>query len=205
MSMPTGRGFTLVELLVTTSLMALVGSATVGALAGGVRVWERARAFDAQEQAALIAGHRLRRDLHNVRRFSPVPFHGAYDRWTAAAVDASPVRDEVVAELGQFGYFLDERAHRLCRSFIPYRLLRAQRMTDRCHSVLEGVRRVRFSYFGSDPASGTLGWTGRWEADEPPMALKAELTVEASGRQPMTHTFVIALVQDGREAEENDE
>jgi hypothetical protein len=184
---------TVVELLVTTSLMALVGGATVAALSGGVRVWERAVTFGTQEQTILIAAHQMRRDLRNVHGFSKLRFDGVYDRWSAATVEAASGRQDGVAELGQLGYFLDERAHRLCRSFIPYRMLRTQELTDRCHGVLEGVRRVRFSYYGKDPASGEPGWAQRWEAAQQPMALKAELTVETASGQPTNQTLVIAL------------
>ena len=109
---PAHRGFTLLELLVTTSLMALVGGATVASLGGGIRVWERTVKFGSRQQSVLLAFDRLRRDLQNVRRFHLVPFKGEYDAFQVAAVEGQD-------ELGARGYFLDERRHLLCRSFVP--------------------------------------------------------------------------------------
>ena len=187
-------GFTLVELLVTTSLMALVGGAAVAALSGGLRVWERAAETGTGQESLLIAFTQLRRDLQNVRAFKPVPFDGAYDRFTFATADVEHPDATGPQEVGQRGYYLDELHHVLCRAYVPYRLMRRERITDRCRTVLEGVTRVRFSYFGTDKDSGAAGWSQHWRSTEAPIAVKAELAIQSDRRQPAsTQTFVINL------------
>lgn len=186
--------FTLVELLVTTSLMALVGGATVAALAGGLRVWEFTSRVGTSQPAALVAFDRMRRDVQNVRRFRPIPFTGSHEQCAFAAVERASPDAETPKELGRLGYFLDPRNHRLCRSFVPYRVMGRERLTDRCHAVLEEATRVRFSYFGSGDGSGHVGWSGSWEGHEPPLAVKCEVTVHERGREAITHTFLTTLV-----------
>ena len=187
-------GFTLVELLVTTSLMALVGGAAVAALSGGLRVWERAAETGTGQESLLIAFSQLRRDLQNVRAFKLVPFDGAYDRFTFATADVEHPDATGPREVGQRGYYLDEPHHILCRAYVPYRLMRRERITDRCRTVLEGVTRVRFSYFGTDKDSGTAGWSQHWRSTEAPIAVKAELVIQSDRRQPAaTHPFIINL------------
>ena len=187
-------GFTLVELLVTTSLMALVGAAAVAALAGGIRVWERAHETGLDHPACLIAFDRLRRDLHNTRRFKPVPFEGTYDQYAAAAVERADRDSTQPDEIGRLGYFLDERHHLLCRSFVPYRLVRRERLTDRCQAVLEDVTRIRFSYFGADEERGTTEWVEHWHATEPPLAVKCTLTIHRPHQEPVPQTLLVSLM-----------
>lgn len=187
-------GFTLVELLVTTSLMALVGGAAVAALSGGLRVWERAREAGTGQESLLITVSQLRRDLQNVRAFTPILFDGAYDRFTFATVDVEHPEASGPREVGQRGYYLDEPRHALCRAYVPYRLMRRQRITDRCQGLLEGVTRVRVSYFGTDEDSGNTGWSQHWHSNTPPTAVKAELTLQPDRRQPATtQSFIVNL------------
>ena len=95
-------------------------------------------------------------------------------------------------ELGRLGYFLDTRHHLLCRAFVPYRLGRRVRPTDRCHPALEDVQRVRFDYLGANK-EGDLRWFEHWDDPEPPVAIKASVEVKAEGRSSATHTFVVYL------------
>jgi len=185
------RGFTLVEMLVAASLMALVAGTTVAALNGGLSVWERASGVSRHEEAALITFSQLRRDLHNARRFSPIRFDGSYDAFTFAAAEASGDNPEGIAELGQLGYHVNGRHHTLCRTFVPYRRLRRARMRDQCHAVLGEIQKIRAAYFNG------AGWQERWEEEELPLAVKLAVTSE-SGE---TNTFVVSMAHLARPAE----
>jgi type II secretory pathway pseudopilin PulG len=198
------HGFALVELLLATSLMALAGGAAVASLAGGLQVWGRAREMGTAQQAALITLEQLRRDLQNIRPFRPIPFEGRYDRVEFAAAERPDDDPEAPGELGRLGYFHDGRRRTLCRSFTPYPQTRRRRLQDHCQVVLEGVSRVRFSYLGSAPtAGGAGGWQSSWEEATPPLAVRAEVSLQAAHREPSTHTTVIHLTG-ARRADEDE-
>jgi prepilin-type N-terminal cleavage/methylation domain-containing protein len=190
---PKGSGFTLVEMLIATSLMALVAGTIVAALAGGFRVWRRASEFGSHEQASLVAFDGVRRDLHNIRRFALVPFEGVYDQFTFPAAGQEVSDPAAPQEIGRLGYFLDERHDLLCRSFVPYRLVKRVRPRDRCQTLLEGVQRVRFEYFGAQEHTETASWSQRWESTTPPLAIRAALVIQENGQPPTTHSFVVYL------------
>ena len=175
----------------TTSLMALVAGATVSALAGGIRVWERSVEFGSHHQAALIAFTKLEHDLRNARPFAPVPFEGAYDQCTLAIVDRPSVPPNALPELGRLGYYLNERDHVLCRSFVPYPMAPRLRLKDRCQPVLEDVAKLRLRYFGHDEEGGAIDWSSHWRATHPPLAVQVELTLQAGGTRASTHAAVI--------------
>ena len=194
MSASDRSAFTLVELLVTTSLMALVGGVTVAALAGGLRVWERSHEASVNQHAVLVALDGLRKDVRALRQFRLVPFDGAYDHFEAAAVGRVDPDGDGPEELGRLGYFLEERRRLLCRSFVPYRLVKRQRLTDRCEIVLEDVTRIRVSYFGTDEDSGQTGWFEHWHSTAPPMALKGEVVTRTPHHAAVSQGFLVYLM-----------
>lgn len=183
----------MVELLVTVSLMALVGGAAVAALSGGIRVWQRAAGYGAQQQSSLITLERFRRDLQNVRQFHPVLFTGTYEQCSFAAVARAMPASDAPEEVGRLGYYLDERRHQLCRSFVPYRLMKRYRLTERCDPLLGGVMRLRFSYYGAEEAGHAPEWRERWEAAASPVAMKADLLVQADPRRTVPLAFTVVL------------
>ena len=199
------RGFTLLEMLITISLMALVAGAVVASVAGGFRVWRRVAVYGVHEQASLLAFEGLRRDLHSAMPFKLVPFSGAYDEMTFAAVGRNPHEPDAVKELGREGYYLDAVHDVLCRSFAPYRRSDEVRLKDRCEVVLEHVQRLRFDYFGAEQGTQEAAWTQSWDAKTAPMAVKMSVTLQ-DGREPATsHSTVVFLPAVGSNSEKKHE
>ncbi|MDA0577314.1 MAG: prepilin-type N-terminal cleavage/methylation domain-containing protein [Verrucomicrobia bacterium] len=69
-------GFSLLELLVVTMIMAVVVSAIGFCLAGGLRVWDAAQHFGKAESGGLVAMESLCGDLRNTFAFQAIGFHG---------------------------------------------------------------------------------------------------------------------------------
>ena len=187
------RGFTLVEMLITTSLMSLVAGAIVAAVTTGFRVWHRTTAAGVGVQRALIAYDQFNKDLRSYRRFSMVPFEGAYDAFTMPAVRQAPQDPAMPPELGGLTYYLDGRTHRLCRAFVPYRRSRRARPRDRCDAVLDHVSRFKFEYFGADGKGGGADWSSSWESAAPPLAVKASVTLQEPGYPPVSRSWLTSL------------
>jgi prepilin-type N-terminal cleavage/methylation domain-containing protein len=204
------RGLTFVEMLVAVSLLALVSMTAVATFTGGIRVWERVQAHGDQDKWLHLAVHELRRDLRNLRIFTPVPFEGDGSEFSAAAIVPSPPPPPYAKpgeapeeELGRVAYYFDAGRRRLCRSQHIYRGLEHARAHDTCQPVLERITRARFSYFGASPESGQVEWVGRWESPQPPMAVKVEFRYdEPTTRRPIERTVVVSLplyrVDDGQ-------
>lgn len=181
----SARGLTLVELLITTALMALTAGVTVSALAGGVRIWRRANEIGAERQLALVALAQVQRDLRNARRFAPVPFSGRAREASFASVDASATAE--VAELGRLGYYVDGRTKQLCRSFVPFRIAHRVRLQGRCRAVLEDVQAVQFAYLA--PSAGS--WAESW--DEPELPAAVRVTVRMADGAAGSHSIVVPV------------
>ena len=188
-------GFTLVEILITTSLMSLVAGAIIAALTSGVRLWQRTTVSGLSAQAALIAFDQFNKDLRSYRRFSMVPFEGTYDGFTVPAVHQFPRDPAMPEELGGLTYYLDGRNHRLCRAFVPYRLSRRVGSREQCETVLDHVGRFRLEYFGALHSGDPADWSGSWDSKAPPVAVKASVTLQESGRQPVSRSWLVSLAR----------
>lgn len=190
-------GFTLVEMLITTTLMTFVAGAIVAALTGGIRVWQRASSYRVDRQAALITFDQLRKDLHNHRAFTLVPFDGAYDAVAWPTVGRLAADPEAPMEIGRVGYYFDTRRHTLCRAFTPYRLMRHVDLRDRCDVVLEDVQQVRFEYFGGP--EGQADWAGSWRKEAAlPSAVKISVMTGPDRQHATTHNALIYLGATGQ-------
>ncbi len=200
------RGFTIVELLVSLALIALVGGTVVATFAGGIRVWERLQAQGSQDQWFEVAFEQFRHDLRNMRRFQLVPIKGAYDRISFPAIVESDTTDgRTVGEIGELGYFFNSSRRMLCRAGHPYRTLRYQRLTDDCHPVVTGVDRVQLSFYKYDEETRQGDWSSSWEEETPPLAVKLELGYQdRSTRRMITQSLVVHVpLADTRKAAED--
>ena len=70
------RGFTLLELLIATALVAVASAVILGGFAAGIRVWERAREFAGPATAARLAVAVVRKDLSNMLLCRAATFKG---------------------------------------------------------------------------------------------------------------------------------
>lgn len=185
-------GFTLVELLVTLSLVALVAGAVVAVMSGGLQIWERLQDQDALGQQLQIVLDSMRRELHNAQPFRPIPFEGSYDTFSFPALLEMDTADGLhLREVGRVGFFLDEGRHRLCKSQQPYRGLRSQLLKESCRPLIEGIDRLRFSYYVLDSSTGQYDWTGSWTADQPPLAVKIEVGYRESPKDKLSTKVLI--------------
>ena len=185
---------TLVELLVTLVLFALIAATLAATFAGGLKVWERFQTSGTREQWLEVAFDQFRRDLHDARRFQPIPFQGTYDTVSFPALVSTATETGDYQELGRVGYFWDGARRRLCRSHDPYRRLAHAGLKDTCETAMSDLDRLHLSYYTWDAANGTYSWSSSWSAAEPPLAVKLELTYnEPSSRRPVTQSLIVQV------------
>lgn len=176
------QGLSLVELVVSLSLVAMISGSTMATLSGGLAVWDRIQQHGVQQQWFQVAFEGLRRDLRSMRRFEPIGFTGDYDAVSFPAVlgAGGALTATEGNELGCVAYFFDSGRQRLCRSRIPYRRFASTRIKSACEPMLEGIRSIRFSYYVQEEHGSSFRWTGRAEGPEPPLAVKMEIRYDTT-------------------------
>ena len=194
-------GFTLVELLVTVSLLGMIAGTVAATFSGGMRVWERIQSRGTHGQWIEVTLDQVRRDIGSMRAFAPIEFKGEYDEVSFPALVSwtpRPTVDDKMPEPrdepGRRGYYFDSGRRMLCRSEHPYRLTRRYRLKDACSPVMTEVDRVRFSYCEVDPSKGACAWTDGWDADRPPVAVKMEIGYhDAITKRDASNTLIVQV------------
>lgn len=199
-----GRGFTLVEVMLATVLLAAGLALAFATLTAASRTATRGEALaERSERMRAVEGF-LRRRISAAR---PVAFHTgqANDRPQRFLGEAERMR--FVADLpdylgrgGPYSHdFRVERSDGAHRIVLALDIVSAGETVEdplgRAPDVLvDGLASARFRYRGIDPESGELGaWSDRWAAvDRLPVLVEANFT-DADGRK--WPTLVVAIPQ----------
>ena len=180
-------GFTLIELIISGSIMFLVFVAVYSVFSGGITVWKKAN-------QASGSGHDLRLDmeklgiqLRNSFRFSSIPFEGREDSIAFAALIDNAV--------GRLSYFVNED-NILCRRLQNYPEVFKKGESGKYDLLLSGIKELKFSYCYLDNATGDYKWKQDWVKDEQdtiPQAVKIELTFEKNPGEELKFARTIFL------------
>jgi general secretion pathway protein J len=161
-------GFTLLELLVTITLLAMLSLLLFGGLRFGVRAWDGAQAHGAGMDEMRVVQNLLQRELEQA--------YPAYD------VATDPVNPTVAFSGDENGVdFLAPAPQAMLSQGRAHIVLAGARdgghlaLVMRAHPelamgnagswsepLLRDVAAIRFSYFGAPTVGGTPSWVGRW-------------------------------------------
>lgn len=181
MSRPGEQGFTLVELLVTLTLLSLLLALLFGGLRFGVRAWDGAQAHgegsDEMRVVQALLRHEIEQAYPSFDARDPlhpvVNFTGERESVTflAPAPDAAGTvgRSWITLSAGREG----QEEHLAMRA-VP-ELARTGRWSS---AILRNVAAVRFSYFGDG------GWTDTWRnAKTMPQLVRVHVEFKAGDRR----------------------
>jgi general secretion pathway protein J len=179
-------GFTLVELLLAVSLMAMLLALAYGGLRAATRASERGQVL-LEESGRVRAVHQfIRRQFNQIQ---PLPFAVSEDVETGGTVFAGSTRYvQFVAPMPGYlgaggpqvqllqivpGENGDDLlfSHALLQEFEPERLFDREPIV-----LLEGLRGAEFGFLGRDDTGELSGWQLSWETpDQLPQALRLDI------------------------------
>jgi general secretion pathway protein J len=181
-------GFTLVELLVAITLLALLSVVLFGGLRFGARAWESGG--DSMERTGEIEAVQelLRRTL--VEAVAPEPndelsqtvFAGASNR---LGFYAPMPRHAGTSGLGRYALLLDESGQLLIEwePRRPERRLNAP-IAGEPATILRNLRGLRISYYGSGKPGEAPAWHAEWNDHSLPLLIRIEVAfAEADPRR----------------------
>ncbi len=197
-------GFTLLELLVSITILALLSVMMVGGLNFGVKVWERSEST-AQDQGRVAAVQALLR--RQIAEMQPLQVRGS-DRRPGVALEATAQRLVFIGPLpeylGQGGYHLialESEAAGSARNLVlkwePFTRERPGLTLSgkaRKEVLLTGVKSLTFKYHGRDRRGAATGWLGAWsDSNQLPELVETEVTFEDQ-REEVWPDLVAAVV-----------
>jgi prepilin-type N-terminal cleavage/methylation domain-containing protein len=203
------RGFTLIEILLVTAILAVLIAVLGACIGGGLRVWDSARVVGKVEGQALLGLRLLERDLMNAQVFDGIQFAGRSRDVSFAALIRSETapgaagaggtlspaaRNDSLADwrLGTVTYVFDGTAHAMLRSGAAYGVAFPGRPPEK---VVQYLHDIRFEY-GTPGLAGNGGgqWQSEWSArTNLPDCVRAHLTFVEGDAPPVTISRTIVL------------
>jgi len=174
----TKRGFTLLELLITTSLIALMGLAIYSTFARGVTIWERGNKTNIGEQEARFILDSLAKELRNSFKFSGVEFSGTKSGISFPTyVNTAGIAQDPKWEVGKVSYFYDSGKKSFFRRQASYIDLFQEDLPEAKEVVFQ-VEDLEISYYFFDTIGKTYNWKDSWADKENfPLGVRIALTV----------------------------
>ena len=155
-------GFTLVELMVTITIIALVAGVVAAAFSGGLAVWDAAENFDRPRMEALLAIETLEREIRSSIPFYGIAFSGDGEGLKFCRIVGGKTYSDMPGTIEEIGYRFDREAKTVCRSGreFPWTGIAVPGAETVLHDVLE------FRVYYADRVEegrGDLEWKGWWK------------------------------------------
>jgi len=182
----TQYAFTFVELLISITLVSLVGVAVYSVLANGIGAWRRGNENRTYARNIRLTTERMACDLRNTFEFSDIAFEGTEDSimfpgLVLSESDSSSSEVESYYELGRIAYFYDPGENVLCKEEKTYPQALGEKEIGKGEVLLERVDKLEFNYCYLDNATGNYKWKDDWKKEEQesiPQAVKIEMVLE---------------------------
>ena len=208
------KGFTLIELMVSASILGFIGLAILTTFGSGFHVYERVQSYGGLQADALLSLEEMERDLRSAFPFSTIGFEGSAQKiaFPAMIETVEMIEDEerIVPSVGKVSYYIKEDNEQsvLIRDQWGYSQAGKAQAKEYQSSLLTYVKELQLSYYYFDEENSEYGWKESWsEEDENlPAAVKIELTFEDRGQDiQLVRTVLVPSVWVAREKEEGEE
>ena len=197
-------GFTLLELLVSLTLFAILMTALFGGLGLGTRVWEASDGgLEASDQLTAVHGF-LHQRLEEALPVSEIGSDGPDRPLFSGEPERLQLASFMPASLGE-GIFLleltlrrrpeDDETRDLVLRWRPWPELPTRDISERV--ILDRVAGIRMSYFGRDDRGSTASWQDRWlNQSLLPSLIRVELQFPSGDRRQWRPLIVSPIVDE---------
>lgn len=145
-------GFSLIEILLVVSLMAMVGLSIYSAFSTGLKVWERGKYFGTEEDIAIFFDH-ISEELRNSFRFSRIPFYGRSQRIAFPTVvnilpnsRMSFAENSYISQIGRVEYEFDVLRDQFLKREADYGQALQGKYSEK-GVILKSIRKIEFKYY----------------------------------------------------------
>ena len=205
----TQKGFTLIEILVATSILGVIGLTILTTFASGLRVFERVQTFGGSQADVLLAFEEMERDIRNVFPLSSIPFEGDAQSMAFPAVievfEEDGDEEDIVSSIGKVSYFIDDATYinEVAKTLIRVQqnysqaIAGAQAQEDE-REPLAAIEDIAFEYYYYDEDAETYGWQSAWSTEEENLlsGVKIAMTYKDGDRDvEIERTVLIPVLQ----------
>lgn len=176
-------GLTVIELLVSISILTAVLGAVLMTLYSGILVWERASGYDVKRMETMLALESLEKEVRSTFPFHAIGFMGRPTGVTFAGMLNEATAEGISRRFCEIEYTFDSSAHILRRQVKAYPF--GSGGGEESVQVLSGINSVRITYAAARERGGGGGqatWQDSWNVDgKLPGAMRIEFEFSGSG------------------------
>ncbi|OGX54722.1 MAG: hypothetical protein A2306_11275 [Omnitrophica WOR_2 bacterium RIFOXYB2_FULL_38_16] len=147
---------TLIEILIVTSLIAVISVAIYSCLSSGIRVWQESNRLVVEEDIAMFFD-KISKDLRNVYSYSRIKPQGDVFRFSFPAIvytkadkGSGHPEGSYVDQLGKVEYYFDPISDSIYRRQANYSQAVSEQYS-RESKIVGSVERLKFTYFVLTP------------------------------------------------------
>jgi prepilin-type N-terminal cleavage/methylation domain-containing protein len=206
------KGFTLIEVVIATALVAIIGLVIYQAYSEGILIWKRSQITSEQERVVIFL-EKFSRELKNTFVFSPIGFNGEENKISFPSVlqqyladekeeaDAAPSQSLVIPLLSKLSYEYKPTEEEILRIQKVYAYPDIEELKNNpeltkneiSKVVLEGVEKISFSYAITGTSGVKFSNSFSPEKDAPlPYAVKIEVKLKTM-KEPLNRTIFIPV------------
>ena len=184
MKIKRNKGFTLVELFISTTIIFLVSVTVYSTFFNAINVWRRANVSRKLEKDIAITLTKISKDMRNVFDFSGIPFEGTEDAvFFPGLVKIASSEKNPQTEIGRIVYFYDKDKMTLFKEEKNYPKVYKENKIEDDYAIplISGIEQLTFSYCYLDALSSEYKWKDSWKKEDQdtiPQAVKLELVLK---------------------------
>jgi len=212
------KGFTLIEILIATSILGVIGLTILTTFASGLHVFERVQTFGGSQADVLLAFEEMEKDIRNVFPLSTIAFEGDAQSIAFPTVieifEGNDGEEDVVSSIGRISYFIDDATYinEVAKGLIRVQHNYSQAVAGAQAHVDEGetlasIEGLAFEYYYYDEQAEAYGWQSSWSAEEENLlsGVKIAMTYKDGDRDvQIERTIFIPVLQKIIEIEEEE-
>ena len=158
------NAFTLIELVLVSGLIAVVGAALFSTLSSGLRVWQRLNSQSTLEDISIF-WEELSSDARESFSFSKILFSADRDEVSFPSVISKTGKDGVKKEIGQVKYYLDSSRRVIIREQLDFSQATHERKGLK-RSFGRDIEALDFKVLYYNPSSQDFSFTSSWPEGE---------------------------------------
>jgi len=172
------EGFTLIELTISTILIALVMMAIYSALSTGMKIWAKTNVTVIDKEQAILTADRLSKELRNSIQFLLIGYE--YQEALLSfplLVTGSLTEDEEIPANSSLPAKITYSYDAEKEAIIRQQEILGKDKEPTVRELATGVKSIKFFYRSYDGELGKWDWNEKWEQQTKPTAIKIEIVL----------------------------
>jgi len=166
------KGFTLIELILVSAILMVVGMALYGTFTSGINIWKRVSQRPVTEDVGLFFKN-ISYDLRNSFKVENIKFRGGRRHISFPTRIRRRDGEKLKDSIGQIAYSFDRKKGEVYKKQASYSEV-YRKKSGRKRVLAEGISSLQFQYFIYDSEREKYSWVTNWQERDDPFGAEEE-------------------------------